>query len=532
MNGMTTSGPTASVFMTDFYQMTSAYALWKSGKHNERAVYDYFYRTPPFGGVYALFAGLRDLLDYVARFRYTPEKVARMRELLPRVEPEFFAWLAGLDYSDVRIYAMREGSLAFPRVPMIRVEGPAAPAQMLETHLLALCNFPSGIMTNAARYRVAAGDDKILLEFGLRRAQDGNRASHYAVLGGFDGTSNVEAAGILGEAPKGTMMHAFIEMFSRLGDIKNPMLKRVGGAGIAENFTDEVLEFRRLLGYDNTNDGELAAFIAYALAHPHSFLALVDTYDTLLSGVPNFACVALALSRFGYAPVGIRIDSGDLAFLSREARRIFRVSDSAAGTPVVCSRAKIFVSNDVNEATLWALRAQPHEINGYGIGTHLVTCEGSPAFNGVYKLVAHGGAARIKLSDTVEKVTIPGAKDAYRLIGGDGKIILDLMVEAGFPAPSPGEKVFARHPFIEGKRAHIIPTRVIPLLDLVWDGRIVAALPEPQAVKRHAEAQMEFLREDHLRPLNPTPVKVSVSGELYRSMHELWMREAPVPTLQ
>ena len=156
MNGMTTSGPTASVFMTDFYQMTSAYALWKSGKHNERAVYDYFYRTPPFGGVYALFAGLRDLLDYVARFRYTPEKVARMRELLPRVEPEFFAWLAGLDYSDVRIYAMREGSLAFPRVPMIRVEGPAAPAQMLETHLLALCNFPSGIMTNAARYRVAA----------------------------------------------------------------------------------------------------------------------------------------------------------------------------------------------------------------------------------------------------------------------------------------------------------------------------------------------------------------------------------------
>lgn len=528
IKAMVTSTSAPSVLRTDFYELTSAYGLWREGKHEEYAVEDYTYRIPPFGGEYAIFAGLRDLVDFVAKFRYTGEHIARVKQWL-RAEPGFFDWLARLDYSGVQIYAMREGTLSFPRVPMIRVEGPAAPVQMLETHLLERCNYPSNEITNAARYRVAAGDDKILLEFGLRRAHDGMRASHYAILGGFDGTSNVEAAEILGETPRGTMMHAFVEMFSGLDEIQHPYLKTAGGT--EEHFVERVLAYRKQFGFEHTNDGELAAFASYAMSHPNGFVGLVDTYSTLLSGVPNFACVASALADFGYTPAGIRIDSGDLVYLSREARRIFKELDASLGTPVL-ARSKIFVSNDVNEKNLWSFRAQPNEIDGYGIGTHLVTCEGSPAFGGVYKLVMHRDRKKIKLSDTIEKTIIPGRKDIYRLIGADGKIILYLMVEAGSSAPRAGEPILARHPFIEGKRVNVIPTRVEPLLELVWDGHPVVDLPGPAAIKQRVRDEITLLREDHLRPTNPTPVKVSVSEGLYHEMHELLMKEAPVATLR
>ena len=515
---------------TDLYQLTMAYAYWKSGKHETPAVFDYFYRKCPFDGEFAIFAGLAELMDFVRDFKFSHEDIEYLRTgPLAGSEAEFFEWLRGVDFSGVKIYAAPEGSVVFPRVPPVRVEGPLAIAQLLETPLLAALNFPSLVTTNAARYRMAAGDDKVLLEFGLRRAQDGMRASHYAWIGGFDGTSNVQAAKDLGIGPRGTMAHSFVSSFTDLSELKSSMLK--GANGVEGDFARVVGDYRAKLGYTGTNEGELAAFVAYAQAFPQAFLALVDTYDTLRSGVPNFICVALALRQFGYTARGIRIDSGDLAYLSREAKRMFIDADARAGLSYL-AYLPIGASNDINEKILWSLREQEHAITLMGIGTAIATCDPQPSFGGVYKLVSIAGKSKIKLSNDTGKVSIPGRKDAYRLVGADGKAILDLMVEAGAPAPKAGERVLARHPFNETKRAYVTPASVIPLYQLVWDNGSAAKLPTRSEVRERVKAQLALMREDHLRRVNPTPYKISVSDELYRYMHDLWQEEAPIAELR
>ncbi|KKW22321.1 MAG: hypothetical protein UY71_C0002G0013 [Parcubacteria group bacterium GW2011_GWB1_52_7] len=530
---MPTSKARPGVLENDLYQLTMAYAYWKAGRHEEEAVFDYFFRKCPFGGEFAVFAGLADLLDYVLHFAFTRDDVEYLKAgPLANAEPEFFSWLLGVNFSRMKIYAMREGTVVFPRTPVVRVEGPLAIVQMLETPLLAALNYPSLMTTNAVRYRLAAGEDKLLLEFGLRRAQDGMRASHYAWLGGFDGTSNVEAARLLGIPPRGTMAHSYVSSFSGLEDLKELKLADCGSGEIWD-FAGEVLRVRGRLGYAETNDGELAAFINYAMAFPHAFLALVDTYDTLKSGVPNFLSVAATLVKFGYKPLGIRIDSGDLAYLSQEARKLFRrANEIYFGQSAVLSRLAIGASNDINEETLWALRAEGHEINVFGIGTHLVTCEGQPAFGGVYKLVALNGKSKIKLSNDADKVTIPGRKEVYRLIRADGKAFLDLMLEAGETPPAVGEPIICRDPFHETKRVRMIPSGVVPLHELVWDGRLVQSLPPRADVRGRVKSSLALTRDDHLRRLNPTPYKVSVSEGLYGYMHELWLQEAPIAVVQ
>lgn len=527
---MTTSRPGPGPLVNDLYQLTMAYAYWKAGKQDDEAVFDYFFRRCPFGGEFAIFAGLADLLDFVERFRFGPAEIEYLRTgPLASADPAFFAWLATVDFSRLRIWALREGSAAFPRVPLVRVEGPLAIAQLLETPLLYITNFASLVTTNAVRYRLAAGPDKVLLEFGLRRAQDGLRASHYAYLGGFDSTSNVEAARALGIAPRGTMAHSFVSSFASLKDLKARELH--GDNGVARDLVDLVLGFRRDLGWEQTNEGELAAFIAYAQAFPRTFVALVDTYDTAKSGIPNYIAVALALGELGYRAAGVRIDSGDLAYLSVEARRMFRDAAAATGCDWLAKTA-IGASNDINEATLWALRQQGHEIDVFGIGTHLVTCYGQPAFGGVYKLVALNGQSRMKLSNEAAKVTIPGRKEAYRLVRADGKAFIDLMVAVGSPPPHAGEPVLCRHPFEETTRVYVVPGRVVPLHELVWDGRLAHPLPSREEVRTWVREQIQLLRHDHLRPINPTPYKVSVSEELYTYLHSLWMQQAPIDVLR
>jgi nicotinate phosphoribosyltransferase len=527
---MTISRPTPGPLVNDLYHLTMAYGYWKERKHEDRAVFDYFFRRCPFGGEFAIFAGLGDLLDFVQGFRFGPDEMAYLRTgPLASADPGFFDWLSRVDFAGLEIWAHREGSAVFPRVPMVRVEGPLAIAQLLETPLLYLCNFPSLITTNAVRYRLAAGEDKRLLEFGLRRAQDGLRASHYAYLGGFDGTSNVDVARALGIAPSGTMAHSFVSSFEGLDDLRTRELADTGG--VSRDFVDLVLRFREELGWKHTNDGELAAFIAYAQAFPRAFFALVDTYDSLRSGVRNFICVALALGELGYQARGIRIDSGDLAYLSKEARRLFREAAVAGGQGGL-EGAAIGASNDINEATLWSLRQQGHEIDVFGIGTHLVTCYGQPAFGGVYKLVELNGQSRIKLSNEVAKVTIPGRKEAYRLVRGDGKAYLDLMVGVGSPPPQPGERVLCRHPFEEAMRVYVIPTRVVPLHELVWDGGIVRPTAPVEEIRAFVREQIQLMRDDHVRAVNPTPYKVSVTEDLYAYLHRLWMQQAPIDVVR
>jgi nicotinate phosphoribosyltransferase len=293
---------------------------------------------------------------------------------------------------------------------------------------------------------------------------------------------------------------------------------------------DLVLKYRDELGFNGANEGELAAFIAYAQAFPDGFLALADTYDTLQSGVPNFLSVALALHSINHRPVGVRLDSGDLAYLSKETRAMFR--DVAASHNVPFERLLIVASNDINETTLHSLAHQGHEIDVFGIGTHLVTCQAQPALGGVYKLVNLNGEPKIKLSQDVRKVTIPGRKGIYRLIGEEGIPLLDLMIPVGDPLPRVGTRIMCRHPFEETKRIYVKPSAVIELLQCVWDGRPVAETPSLVDRRGYVLDQLDSFREDHLRPLNPTPYKVSVSEQLYDFIHSIWMREAPIAEVQ
>jgi len=261
---------------------------------------------------------------------------------------------------------------------------------------------------------------------------------------------------------------------------------------------------------------------------------LVDTYDTLNSGVPNFLSVAVALHRIGYRALGIRLDSGDLAYFSIQARARFRALGTKLGPDYSwLEKCTIVASNDINEETLCSLRAQGHEIDQFGIGTHLVTCQAQPALGCVFKLVDYNGQPSIKLSNDIEKVTIPGRKEAYRLYGKTGQPIIDLLTDPSDPVPKVDERILCRHPFNSTKRCFVIPTKVEPLLHLAWDGPngVVCALPTIQEVRAYCQDNLEGLRVDHKRTLNPTPYKVSVTEHLYEFLHDIWQREAPIPNL-
>ncbi|CAD7942993.1 unnamed protein product [Amoebophrya sp. A25] len=300
--------------LTDFYQITMAYAYWKAGKHEETAVFDAYFRKCPFKGEYTICAGINEVVRFLNTFGYTPNQIQYLKKQMPTAEPEFFDFLEQLDCRDLTVHGMREGEIVFPSQPLLRLEGPLILCQLLETTVLNLLNYPSLIATNAARYRQAATSSRekkkpTLIEMGTRRAQgpDGAlSAARYSYLGGFDATSCVKAGHVFGIPIKGTHAHAFVTSFSGLDNLK----KMTNCGQLGPKFVSDVLEYRLRTGAMATNDGELAAFISYAISFPKSLLALVDTYDTLYSGVPNFLCVALALLDRGFTPVGVRLDSG------------------------------------------------------------------------------------------------------------------------------------------------------------------------------------------------------------------------------
>jgi len=372
-------------------------------------------------------------------------------------------------------------------------------------------------------------------------------ATRYAYMGGCDGTSNVLGGMLCGIKPSGTHAHSLVSAYTDISELRTRMLIKADGSKEID-IVELALKYKKELHFDVSSMGELAAFISFAQAFPNRFLALVDTYDTLQSGVPNYICVALALYDCGYKALGIRLDSGDLAYLSREARNMFIDVDKKYKLDNYLKSSNIVASNDINEEVLNSLRDQPHEINTYGIGTNLVTCQGTPALGMVYKLVEINGAPRIKLSQEVKKVTIPGSKEVYRLIGNTGIPILDLIIRSGETRPAAGSTLLCRHPFDEQKRAYVTPAKVLPLLRLVWKGakannddvpkdcpkdiNIRYNFPTLLKLKEFVTYQLQLLREDHLRPLNATPYKVSVSPELYHYIHDLWMRDTPIPHLE
>ncbi|XP_047507391.1 nicotinate phosphoribosyltransferase isoform X2 [Pieris napi] len=526
--------------LTDLYQITMAYAYWKSGKVNDVAVFDLFFRTNPFQGEFTIFAGLEECLKFLQNFHYSESDIDYLRQTLPStIESAFFDYLKDLTCKDIILSAIEEGSVAFPRVPLLRVEGPLIIAQLLETTLLTLVNFASLMSTNAARYRMFAGKHISLLEFGLRRAQGpdgGLSASKYSYIGGFDGTSNVLAGKMFNIPVKGTHAHSFVTSFSTLDDIQCVTLPHAETQEQC-NLLEKSLDWRNRLSLildaspEEASDGELAALISYARAFPSGFLALVDTYDVKRSGLLNFCAVALALHECGYTAVGIRIDSGDLAYLSVLARDTFKKIADTFALPWF-AKLTIVASNDINEDTILSLHEQGHAIDCFGIGTHLVTCQRQPALGCVYKLVEINGQPRIKLSQDVGKVTIPGHKKAYRLFGADGHALIDLLQRSSEAAPEVGQKVLCRHPFQESKRAYVIPSKVEHLYKIYWkDGQITTAPKPLSEVRERVQASLRTLRQDIKRNLNPTPYKVAVSDDLYSFIHDLWLQNAPIGEL-
>lgn len=540
------TNPMVTPLLTDLYQYTMAYAYWKAGKHKERAVFDLFFRRSPFGGEYTVFAGLEECIRFIANFKFTDQDIDFLRNVMPgECEEGFLDYLRQMDCSEVEVYAIPEGSVVFPRVPLIRVEGPIAVAQLLETTLVNLVNFASLVATNAARHRMVAGKSKLLLEFGLRRAQGpdgGISASRYCYMGGFDATSNVAAGRLFGIPLKGTHSHAFVSSFMSPDEIVDKSLRNADGSTTCEDFVSLVqtwlnkIQRSRLsiAGFGETNLSELAAFTSYALAFPNDFLALVDTYDVLRSGIPNFCAVALALRDLGYKAIGIRLDSGDLAYLSCEARKFFQAIEKDFGVPGF-GKMNVTASNDLNEETLDHLNKQGHEVDAFGIGTYLVTCYAQAALGCVFKLVEINNQPRMKLSEDVSKVSIPCKKQCYRLYGKEGYALVDLMIGENEPAPKISERILCRHPFNESKRAYVVPQRVEELLKCFWRGSSEKGreeLPPLKDIRDRCMKQLEQVRPDHMRRLNPTPYKVSVSAKLYDFIHFLWLNEAPVGELQ
>jgi nicotinate phosphoribosyltransferase len=541
---------------------------------------------------------------------------------------EFFQWLTTIDTNEVTVHSIPDGTVVFPNEPLLIVQGPLAIVQMLETTLLTLVNYPSLLATNAARMlRVATAPIKTVgaehlppqclripkcVEFGLRRAQGvdgGYSASKYAILtGGFQGTSNVRASQLsyqwmsdysskrLNDRPSatapadistvmalplsGTHAHSFVQSYTTLDQVKDLCVRdssAADGATDDRNATLVPAVLARVQEFEDklpdmptaTNQGELAAFIAYAHAFPHAFLCLIDTYDTLSSGLVNFTIVASVLADLGYRPVGIRLDSGDLAVLSYQCAKFWHtvVQPAFPQYSRMLASLEIVASNDINEKTLVGInnsRPDPddpcskHAITAYGIGTNLVTCQAQPSLGCVYKLVESNGIPKIKISQDVGKVSIPGQKRAYRVWTNSDEEqsypafdVLVLQHESD-PSPVVGRRYSCRHPTNEQDRAVVIPSRVVPLHYLVWsaghavvesavtipvveggndmDPRPRNNLRHPDFVRQHEIPVQEQL--DCFHPGNVTqagsPVQypVFLSEQLYVYFHDIWRKEA------
>ncbi|KAL9671663.1 hypothetical protein QQ045_009233 [Rhodiola kirilowii] len=483
------SNPMVTPLLTDLYQFTMAYAYWKAGKHNERAVFDLYFRKNPFGGEYTIFAGLEECIRLIANYRLTDEQIDFVRSSLPGTcEDGFFDYLRGIDCSELEVYSIAEGTIVFPKVPLLIIVGPVAVVQLLETPLVNLVNFASLVTTNAARHRFVAGKSKTLLEFGLRRAQGpdgGMSASKYCYMGGFDATSNVAAGQKFGIPLRGTHSHAFVSSFT------------VG-----------------LLSFTKIRVQWLTSFVE------------ID--------VERYQFPVLNFEKPLYKAGGIRLDSGDLAYLSTEARKFFRTVEKEFNIPGF-GAMNISASNDLNEETLDALKKQGHEVDAFGIGTYLVTCYAQAALGCVFKLVEINKQPRIKLSEDVSKVSIPCKKRCYRLYGKEGYPLVDIITGERELAPKVGERLLCRHPFNESKRAYVVPQQVEELLKCYWagnSGNKREELPPLKEIRERCTQQLELMRRDHMRRLNPTPYKVSVSAKLYDFIHFLWLYEAPVGELQ
>jgi len=497
------------ILLTDQYQLTMAQLYYRMGLHEREAQFDHFFRSYPDYGThrtgYCVNAGLEWLLDWMAEARFGEKEIECLRSQTGQTGRRLFAddfldWLRrNGSFEGISIRAVPEGRVVHPQVPLTVVQGPLAMAQILETPLLNHLNYQTLVATKAARLREAGGGG-LLLEFGLRRAQGraaaaGTRA---ALIGGADFTSYAGASHALGLPPKGTHAHSMVQVFMALGE------------------------------------GELAAFRAYAEIYPDDCILLVDTVNTLESGIPNAIRVFEELRRKGHRPLGIRLDSGDLAYLSIQAAKML----DAAGFP----DTRIVLSNQLDELVIWQILSQiraeaprygvdPEALIRrliYGVGTRLITSEGAPALDGVYKLVAirrgQEWLPAIKVSETPAKTPNPGNKRVWRLYDRRGKAVADVLGLENEDLDRMDE-IHLHHPTEETKHRTLRRTDVAeiePLLvEVMRTGRIVAPRPTLDEMRALRQADLERLDAGVRRLVNPHVYHVSLTDGLWRLKQEL-----------
>jgi len=497
------------ILYTDQYQLTMAQLYFRVGLHERPVQFDHFFRRyPDYGAHQAGFcinAGLEWLLDWMQSARFREEDAGYLRGQTGRTgEPifadDFLAWLQRSgNFDGITMRAIPEGRVVHPNVPLTVVQGPLAMAQILETSLLSHLNYQTLIATKAARIH-ESGRRRLLLEFGLRRAQDkgANAGARAALIGGANFTSNVGASHVLGFQPAGTHAHSMVQLFMSLGMT------------------------------------ELDAFRAYADAYPDDCLLLVDTIDTLESGIPNAIRVFEELQRQGHTPVGIRLDSGDLAYFSIQAAKML----NDAGFP----DTTIVLSNELDEMVILQIITQiTHEAPrygvepdqlierlAYGVGTRLITSWGEPALGGVYKLVAVRDDGRwvpaIKVSESAVKTPNPGHKLAWRLYDQRGKATADLL-SLDDEMPAEMEPIVLHHPSDHTKvrtlRREAV-SRVEPLLvDVLDEGKLVCGLPPIEEMRRQRLDDVRCLDPGVRRLMNPHIYHVSLTQRLWDLKQDL-----------
>ncbi|XP_051951244.1 nicotinate phosphoribosyltransferase isoform X2 [Xyrauchen texanus] len=516
--------------LTDLYQFTMSYAYWRAGRHNEPAVFELFFRDNPFGGGFSLFAGLSDCLLFLQNFRFSDDDVEYLRSVLPvNTDPAFFTYLKELDCSTVSVSAVPEGSVVFARVPLLEVSGPLAVVQLLETSLLCLVNYASLVCSNAARFRLAAGSSRRLMEMGLRRAQGpdgGLTASRYTYIGGFDLSSNALAGRLYGIPVAGTMAHSYVTSFSSLEEVWPQTLVPAGGGGPPIDFISLVKgqlgHVCQLLGSktDLIREGELAAFLSYAIAYPQNFLPVIDSYS-VSCGLLCFCAVALALCELQYQPLGVRLDSGDLCMQSLEVRRVFKECSKHFSIPQFESLL-IVGTNSISEHSLAELNKKDNEIDVVGVGTHLVTCTRQPSLGCVYKLVEVRGQPRMKMSEDPEKSTLPGRKSVYRLLDTDGHPQMDLICLSEEPAPKVGVSLTCYPLELHKTVQSVTPVQVTSLrLNVFSCGQITFPLNSASESRERAQISLQTLHPHHKRLQEPHNYTVALSERLHSLVSDI-----------
>ena len=456
---------------TDLYQINMMKTYWETGVYEKKAIFEAYFRKLPFENGYAIFAGLERIVRYIEQLRFSKTDIDYLRELGQYPE-EFLTYLENFEFKG-SIRSAVEGELVFANEPLVQVEGTLAECQLIETALLNIVNFQTLIATKASRVRMVSGDDPVL-EFGTRRAQELDAAiwgTRAAYIGGCDATSNVRAGKMFGIPVSGTHAHSLVQAYR----------------------------------------DDYEAFKAYAESH-RDCVFLVDTYDILKSGVPNAIRVA---KEFGDKInfLGVRIDSGDMAYMSKKVRQQL---DEAGFT-----KAKIYASSDLDEKTILNLKMQGAKIDVWGIGTRLITAYDQPALGCVYKLVSiedENGVMvdTMKISNNAEKVSTPGKKQVWRITrNSDGKSEGDY-IALWDERPDQLDELFMFHPVYTYINKTVTDFTARPILQPIFDnGKLVYELPKLQDIKAYKDEQIEALWDEYKRILNPEQYPVDLSQKTY-----------------